>query len=139
MEGQDAFFAPLTRFKVIDFTQIGAGPLCGMYLGDLGADVIKVEPPAGDLGRKLGLPWIDDESPMNIAFNRNKRSICIDLKTSAGREVVVKLLAEADVLLESFRPGVMAQFGLDYEGARQINPRRTGRQVRMRTSPALTA
>lgn len=116
-------FAPLDGIKVLDFTQIGAGPLCGMYLGDLGADVIKIEPPTGDLGRNLGLPWVDEESPINIAFNRNKRSLCVDLKSAEGRKIVTKLASEADVLLESFRPGVMAKFGLDHESLRPNNER----------------
>ncbi len=117
------FFQPLRHLRVLDFTQIGAGPLCGMYLGDMGADVIKIEPPGGDLGRQLGLPWIDGESPVYVAFNRNKRGICIDLKSAAGLEVVHRLLEQADVLLESFRPGVMARFGLDYATLAERYPR----------------
>ena len=61
----------LKGLRVLDFTQIGAGPTCSMYLGDMGADVVKVEPPSGDLGRKLGLPWVDEHSPIYEAFNRN--------------------------------------------------------------------
>lgn len=114
---------PLDGLRVLDFTQIGAGPLCGMYLGDLGADVIKIEPPTGDLGRALGLPWVDEESPINVSFNRNKRSLCVDLKSLEGRRIALKLVAKADVLLESFRPGVMARFGLDYESVCRINER----------------
>ena len=113
----------LKGLRVLDFTQIGAGPTCSMYLGDMGADVVKVEPPSGDLGRKLGLPWVDEHSPIYEAFNRNKRSICIDLKSREGREVALKLAASADVLIESFRPKTMAAFGLDYESVRQFNDR----------------
>jgi crotonobetainyl-CoA:carnitine CoA-transferase CaiB-like acyl-CoA transferase len=113
----------LNELRVLDFTQIGAGPTCSMYLGDMGADVVKVEPPSGDLGRKLGLPWVDEHSPIFEAFNRNKRSICIDLKSREGREVALKLAASADVLIESFRPKTMAGFGLDYESVRQFNDR----------------
>lgn len=113
----------LSGLCVLDFTQIGAGPTCSMYLGDMGANVIKVEPPSGDLGRQLGLPWVDNLSPVYEAFNRNKRSICIDLKSEQGKTIVLELAAKADVIIESFRPGTMAAFGLDYESVRQFNER----------------
>jgi crotonobetainyl-CoA:carnitine CoA-transferase CaiB-like acyl-CoA transferase len=104
----------LEGIKVLDFTQIGAGPTCTMTLSDFGASVIKVEAPAGDLGRKLGPPWYRGQSPVFIAFNRGKRSIGIDLKTAAGRAVARRLALETDVLVESFRPGVMEGLGLGY-------------------------
>ncbi|MEI2416531.1 CoA transferase [Orrella sp. JC864] len=113
----------LDGVRVIDFSQIGAGPTCSMYLGDLGADVIKIEPPGGDLGRKLGKPWVQDESPVYMAFNRNKRSVCVDLKTPQGLQLLHRLAAGADVVVESFRPGVMQRLGLDYRRLSAANPR----------------
>jgi len=114
----------LANIKVVDFSQIGAGPTCSMFLGDLGADVVKVEPPNGDHGRKLGPPWyVDDESAIFVSFNRNKRSVCLDLKSEQGLEVAKKLISEADVLVESFRPGVMTRLGLGYESVKTFNPK----------------
>jgi crotonobetainyl-CoA:carnitine CoA-transferase CaiB-like acyl-CoA transferase len=114
----------LDGIKVVDFSQIGAGPTCSMYLGDLGADVVKVEPPSGDAGRKLGPPWyFERESAVYVAFNRNKRGICLDMKTPRGIEVAQKLADEADVLVESFRPGVLGRFGLGHEQVRERNPK----------------
>jgi len=115
--------ASLEGVRVVDFSQIGAGPTCSMYLGDMGADVIKIESPAGDLGRTLGRPWILNESPVHIAFNRNKRSIAIDMKSTQGRELVRGLVAKADILIESFRPDVMARLGLSYDEVSAYNPR----------------
>lgn len=94
-----------------------------MFLGDLGADVIKVEPPSGDIGRALGPPWAaDDLSSVFVAFNRNKRSICIDLKSEQGLQAAMRLARSCDVIVESFRPGVMQRFGLGYEDVRAVNP-----------------
>ncbi len=113
----------LENIRVADFSQIGAGPTCSMFLGDLGADVIKVESPSGDIGRALGPPWItDDLSSIFAAFNRNKRSICIDLKSERGLEAAIRLVRSCDVVVESFRPGVMDKLGLGYEAVRAINP-----------------
>jgi crotonobetainyl-CoA:carnitine CoA-transferase CaiB-like acyl-CoA transferase len=112
----------LTGIKVVDFSQIGAGPTCSMYLGDLGADVIKVEPPSGDAGRQLGPPWFfERESAVYVAFNRNKRGVCLDLKTKEGLAVAQRLIDGADVLVESFRPGVMDRFGLGYDAVSARN------------------
>ena len=99
---------------VLDFTQIGAGPTCTMMLGDFGADVIKVESPAGDVGRQLGPPWSGPHSAVFVAFNRGKRSIVLDLKQPDGQAVARQLALRADVLVESFRPGVMDALGLGY-------------------------
>src|ERR1700761_1113491 len=107
---------------VLDFTQVGAGPACGMLLADFGANVIKIEPPDGDLGRTLGPPWYGTESPIHLAFNRGKRSICLDLKTQQGVERARKMAARCDVLIESFRPGVMSRFGLGYDDLKSENP-----------------
>ncbi|MFM0505885.1 CaiB/BaiF CoA transferase family protein [Paraburkholderia caffeinilytica] len=112
----------LRGLRVVDFSQIGAGPLCGMILGDLGADVIKIEPPEGDAGRKLGPPWYNGESPVHIAFNRGKRAICIDLRMQEGRKIVGELIAQADVVIESFRPGVLGRYGFDYRSVSENHP-----------------
>ena len=114
--------AALAGIRVLDFSQVGAGPTCGMLLGDLGADVIKIEAPAGDIGRKLGPPFVAGESVTALSFNRNKRSLVIDLKTPEGPEVVRRLAAEADVVLESFRPGVMDRLGIGYEALSELRP-----------------
>ncbi|MDB5362450.1 MAG: hypothetical protein JWO51_3747 [Rhodospirillales bacterium] len=104
----------LDGISVLDFSQIGAGPTATMMLGDFGARVIKVEPPAGDLGRHLGPPWYGEHSPVFIAFNRGKESICIDLKSAGGKTAARRLALQADVVVESFRPGVMDSLGLGY-------------------------
>jgi crotonobetainyl-CoA:carnitine CoA-transferase CaiB-like acyl-CoA transferase len=113
----------LAGITVLDFSQVGAGPTCGMLLGDLGADVIRVEAPTGDLGRKLGPPWQHGESVVSMSFNRNKRSIAIDLKHPDGPAVVRRMAAASDVVLESFRPGVMDRLGIGYAALREHNPR----------------
>jgi len=113
----------LAGVTVLDFSQVGAGPTCGMLLGDLGADVIKIESPAGDIGRKLGPPWQNGESVVSMSFNRNKRSLAIDLKKPEGPALVRRLAARSDVVLESFRPGVMDRLGIGYEALRAVNPR----------------
>lgn len=107
--------------RVIDFTQVAAGPVCTMMLADRGADVIKVESPAGDLGRQLGPPWQNGQSVIFMALNRGKRSAVLDLKTEQGVKVARQLIAQADVVVESFRPGVMRRLGLDYESVRALN------------------
>jgi crotonobetainyl-CoA:carnitine CoA-transferase CaiB-like acyl-CoA transferase len=112
----------LAGVTVLDFSQIGAGPTCGMLLGDMGADVIKIEAPAGDIGRKLGPPWQHGESVVSMSFNRNKRSIAIDLKHPDGPPLVRRMAASAQVVLESFRPGVMERLGIGYEALRAVNP-----------------
>jgi crotonobetainyl-CoA:carnitine CoA-transferase CaiB-like acyl-CoA transferase len=101
----------LKGHRVLDFSQIGAGPTCSMLLADFGADVIKIEPPSGDIGRGLGPPWYANQSPMLIAFNRGKRSICVDLRKDDGLALVRGLAGNYDVIVESFRPGVMQRFG----------------------------
>ncbi len=113
----------LAGVRVLDFAQVGAGPMCGMQLGDLGADVFKVESPAGDLGRKLGPPWQKGESVVSMSFNRNKRSLVVDLKKPAGPTLIRRMAAQADVVLESFRPGVMAKLGIGYAALSGANPR----------------
>jgi crotonobetainyl-CoA:carnitine CoA-transferase CaiB-like acyl-CoA transferase len=113
----------LSGLKVIDLTQVGAGPTCAMLLADMGADVIKLESPEGDLARGLGPGWIGEDAALFHGFNRNKRGIVVDLKTTRGHEVVLRLVAEADVLIESMRPGVMDRLGLAQASLRARNPR----------------
>lgn len=113
----------LNGVRVIDFSHVLAGPVCSMTLADLGAHVVKIEPPDGEIGRRIGPPWISGESAAFISVNRNKYSLAIDLKTDAGRHVVRRMVREADVLVENFRPGVMASMGLDFDALRQLNRR----------------
>ncbi|WP_039829928.1 CaiB/BaiF CoA-transferase family protein [Pandoraea sp. B-6] len=104
----------LRGVRVLDFSHVLAGPVCSMMLADFGADVVKIEPPFGELGRKIGPPWINGESVANLSVNRNKRSLAIDLKTEAGQRTIREMVRQADVIVENFRPGVMATWGLDY-------------------------
>ena len=114
---------PLNGIRVVDLTRIFSGPICGRVLADLGADVIKIEPPSGDLTRPV--PPVDDDgiSPTFSHMNAGKRNICVDLKADGGPEVVAGLADRADVLLENYRPGVMARYGLSYEDLSARNPR----------------
>jgi crotonobetainyl-CoA:carnitine CoA-transferase CaiB-like acyl-CoA transferase len=113
----------LEGLRVLDMSRVLAGPFCCMMLGDHGADVVKVEPPAGDETRTWGPPWVDGESTYYLGINRNKRSIALDLATEAGQDIACRLAASADVLVENFRAGTMERFGLDYARLSQVNPR----------------
>ena len=113
----------LQGITVLDFSQVGAGPTAGMLLGDLGADVIKIEALSGDIGRKLGPPWQNGESVVSMSFNRNKRSLAIDLKRPQAVALVQQMANSSDVILESFRPGVMDRLGLGYA---QLSARHPG-------------
>ncbi|HYC49341.1 MAG TPA: CoA transferase [Burkholderiales bacterium] len=104
---------PLSGVRVAEFCQVLAGPFCGALLADMGADVIKVEPPEGDLMRAWP-PMIDGYSQYFASVNRNKRSVTFDLKSAEGLAAARALALSADVVIENFRPGVMARFGLDY-------------------------
>jgi crotonobetainyl-CoA:carnitine CoA-transferase CaiB-like acyl-CoA transferase len=113
---------PLAGLRVLDVTQVMAGAYCSMLLGDMGADVVKVEKPVtGDDTRGMGRLMEHGESPPFMAVNRNKRGIVIDLRTSAGADVLRRLVADADVLVENFRPGTMAKLGLAYEDLAPLN------------------
>ena len=114
---------PLADLRVVDFSQGVAGPSCAMLLGDLGADVIKVEPPQGDWLRGVGSCVRDQESSAHLSLNRNKRSFCVDLKKQEGREVALRLAQRADVIVQNFRPGVMDKLGLGYPSLSTANPR----------------
>ena len=110
---------PLDGVRVIEFTHMVMGPTCGMILADLGAEVIKIEPPGGDKTRKLpglGIGFFR-------TFNRNKKSVIIDINTAEGRAMAVELIGKADVVIENFRPGLMKKLGLDYETLSRRFPR----------------
>ena len=110
---------PLTGIRVVEFSHMVMGPTCGMVLGDLGAEVIKVEPVAGDSTRKL----LGSGAGFFAMFNRNKKSVTLDLHTPAGKEAVLKLIATADVVSENFKPGNMQKLGLDYASLSKLNER----------------
>lgn len=114
---------PLGDLVVLDLSRVLAGPYCTMVLGDLGADVIKIEHPDGDDTRRWGPPFAAGESAYYLAVNRNKRSVVADLKTPAGRDLVHRIARRADILVENFRPGTLERLGLGLEGLRTENPR----------------
>ncbi len=114
--------APLADVSVLDLTRLLPGPFCTMLLGDLGADVVKLEPPEGDPTRVIP-PLVAGTSALFHALNRNKRSIAVDLRSAPGREIALRLAARSDVVVEGFRPGVMERLGLGYAELRARNPR----------------
>jgi crotonobetainyl-CoA:carnitine CoA-transferase CaiB-like acyl-CoA transferase len=115
---------PLKDVKVIDLSHIMAGPACSMLLADMGADVIKVERmPDGDDSRRMVPPAIADQSAAFLIMNRNKRGIALDLRKDGGRNVLSRLLKNADVLIENFRRGTMEQMGLGYDALHALNPK----------------
>ncbi|MGE4336701.1 MAG: CaiB/BaiF CoA transferase family protein [Pigmentiphaga sp.] len=114
---------PLHGLRVLDFSQMMAGPLATMLLGDFGADVLKIEPPAGDPMRRTGETRIGGESEYYLSLNRNKRSVVLDLKSPEGLRAVQALAREADIVVENFRPGAAERLGIGYESLRALNPR----------------
>lgn len=110
---------PYNGLRVVEFTHMVMGPTCGMVLGDLGAEVIKVEPPKGDNTRRL----LGAGAGFFPMFNRNKKSLVLDLQTPEGKEAALKLIATADVFSENFKPETMQKLGLDYECLKVLNPR----------------
>jgi formyl-CoA transferase len=113
---------PLAGIRVLDFTQALAGPYCTMLLGDLGADVIKVEPPSGDQSRRWGPPFINGESSYFLSVNRNKRSVVLDLKSKDSSAKAETLAMASDVVVENFRPGTMDRLGLGAEKLQGMKP-----------------
>ena len=114
---------PLGGVRVVDLSRVLAGPFAAALLGDLGADVVKVEDPAGGDEARTWAPQKDGESPGYVVNNRNKRAIAVDLKRSEGPEIVRRLAGDADVLVENFRTGAMEEFGLGYGTLAALNPR----------------
>ena len=113
---------PLNGIRVIDLTQVLVGPYATMLLGDMGAEIIKIErPEIGDIARGNG-PVVKGVSTYFLSLNRNKKSVALNLSTQKGAEVLLKLVETADILVENFKPGTMAKLGLDYETVRKINP-----------------
>lgn len=116
--------APLAGVRVVDLSRVLAGPLATMTLGDLGADVVKVERPGeGDDTRHWGPPFAGNDAAYFLSLNRNKRSVAVDLKTPEGVAAIRRLVAGSDVLIENFRPGLMADLGLPLDELRSANPR----------------
>jgi crotonobetainyl-CoA:carnitine CoA-transferase CaiB-like acyl-CoA transferase len=122
MKGLSIMKKALEGMKVIDLSQVLAGPYCTMVLGDMGADVIKIEKyPLGDDTRTMG-PYINEESYMYMMVNRNKRAMCLNLKEDEGRQILYELVKTADVFVENYRPGVTKKLEIDYETLKKINP-----------------
>lgn len=112
---------PLAGVTVVEFTNLIAGPYAGMMLADLGATVVKVEPPSGDLGRSFG-PYVDGQSAFFLAANRGKDSVVLDLRTESGRSEAMDLVRKADVVLHNLRAGAMERAGLGEDDVRSVNP-----------------
>lgn len=115
---------PLSGIKVLDLCRVVSGPFATMHLGDLGADVVKIEDPRiGDESRRYGPPFVNGESSYFLSVNRNKRSCAINLKSAAGRDAVIALAKVADVVIDNFRPGTLDRWGLSYEAMSSGNPK----------------
>jgi crotonobetainyl-CoA:carnitine CoA-transferase CaiB-like acyl-CoA transferase len=113
---------PLENIRILDLSRLLPGPYCSMMLADLGCDVLKIEEPkTGDYARWMP-PFIKGESARFLSVNRNKKSMTLNLKTEKGREIFFALVEKSDVVLESFRPGIMQKLGIDYERAEKVNP-----------------
>src|SRR5690625_1558039 len=112
---------PFEGLKVVDLSQGIAGPYCTQILWQQGAEVIKVEPFSGDWGRHVGAVK-NGHSAVSISYNAGKKSVAIDAKKDAGRELIKKLITTADIVVQNFRPGVVKRLGLDYESVRNLNP-----------------
>ncbi len=120
MQWSDA--RPLEGIRILDLCRVVSGPFATMQLGDLGADIAKVESPGqGDESRSYGPPFVEGESAYYMSVNRNKRSIAIDLKSKAGKQLALDLAAKADVVIENFRPGATDRLGLGYDDLRKVN------------------
>src|SRR5690606_4293819 len=114
---------PLTGVRILDLTVMTAGPMGTMMLADLGADVVKIEEiEQGDLSRNLGTVFVAGESAQFLSQNRNKRSVRLDLKHPRGREAFLRMVRQADVVAENFRPGTLDRLGIGYEALKQQRP-----------------
>jgi formyl-CoA transferase len=114
---------PLEGLRVVDLTRVLSGPYCTMQLGDMGAEVIKVEQPGkGDDTRAFAPPYQGDQAAYYLSINRNKRSVTLDMKSAAGKEVLWRLIDKSDILVENFRPGAMERLGFGYEAVRKRRP-----------------
>ena len=113
---------PLDGVKVVDLSRIVAGPYCTQQMADLGAEVIKVEPPTGDDTRRFGPPFLGEDATYYFSINRGKRSIAINLKTEAGKNIIYDLVRDADVVIENFRPGAAKRLGIDAATLRDLKP-----------------
>ena len=113
---------PLAGVRVLEFGQAVSSPLCTMLLGDLGADVVKIEPPHGDAARGYGPPFVSGESPYYLSCNRNKRSTVLNIKHADGAKIVRRMCEQADIIVSNFRPGVMDRLGIGYESIKTVNP-----------------
>lgn len=114
---------PLQGLKIIDLSRILSGPYCTMVLGDMGADVLKIEPPQGDDTRAWGPPFVGTESSFYLSVNRNKRSLVLNLKTQEGKAILMELIKDADIVVENFRPGTLQKLGFGYEVLKEHNER----------------
>ena len=115
--------APLDGLRVIDLTRVVAGPFCTMMLGDMGAEVLKIEEPEHGDDSRAWAPLVEGSGSFFLALNRSKKSVAIDLKTPDGADALRQLVETADVLIENFRPGSLADLGFDYETMAALNPR----------------
>ena len=113
---------PLDGIKILDFTAMMSGPLATMLLADQGAEVIKIEPPSGELTRNVGVQK-NGMSSSFLSCNKSKKSLCLDLKTNEGRDIIKNILPSCDVLVQNFRPGTIERMGLSYENVKSINPK----------------
>lgn len=113
---------PLAGIRVVDLSRIVAGPYCTQQMADLGAEVVKIEPPSGDDTRRFGPPFLGDDATYYFSINRGKRSIALNLKKAAGREIVYDLVKTADVVVENFRPGVAKRLGIDAVALQALKP-----------------
>lgn len=122
-ERGDLLPPPLEGIRIVDLSHFQAGPLASLMLSDMGAEVIKIEPPGrGDPMRRIGVYYLRGENTYFLSLNRNKKSVTVNLQHEEGRAIVLRLAQDADVMLENFRPGVVARLGLDYETVSRINP-----------------
>src|ERR1700732_4166798 len=120
---QSTWAGPLQGIRVIDLTRVLAGPFATQSLGDLGAEVLKIEPPGGGDETRRFPPFTEGESHYFLGINRNKKSLVVDLQQEAGKEILRRLVVQSDILVENYRPGVMAGLGLGWPALAEINPR----------------